>query len=164
MEIAAIFKIVLCRRAREPIILGQAYYSQSSKSGGTPVNVRWDAVVDRSLWHVDGPAPPTDRAERGPAGPVRIQIRLFGALGAVTARRGLDLVLPRPASLRDVLAAAGRELGEAFRARVLDPAGDKLACCRVFVDGALADRLDAPVGAGEAAQVEIILLTGLEGG
>ena len=127
------------------------------------MNVRWDAVVDRSMWYVDGPALP-ERAGRGPAGNIRIQIRLFGALGASAGRHSLDLVLPQPVSLRDVLAAAGQELGEAFRARVLDPAGEKLAYCRVFVDGRVADDLNGPLPAGEAAQLEIILLTGLEGG
>ncbi len=127
------------------------------------MHVRWDAVVDRSLWHDDGPAPPSTRAGCGPHD-IRIRMRLFGALGANAPRRALDLVLPQPASLRDVLEAAGRELGEAFQARVLDPAGQKLAWGRVFVDGRAADDLTANLPAGEAAQVEIILLTGLEGG
>lgn len=129
------------------------------------MQIRWDAVVDRSLSLVDHAPSPTKRMEGRSAGGVRVQVRLFGALASIGGRRSFEFVMAEPAVLRDVLLELTRELGDAFRARVLEAGGAKLRYCRVFVDGVAFEDLDAPLTTGaDAAQVEMLLLTGLEGG
>ncbi len=128
------------------------------------MQIRWDAVVDRSLSRVDPAPSPTKRMDGRTAGGVRVQVRLFGALASIGGRRSFEFVMAEPAVLRDVLLALTRELGDAFRARVLDPDGAKLRYCRLFVDGVACEDLDAPLATGADAQVEMLLLTGLEGG
>jgi hypothetical protein len=129
------------------------------------MQIRWDAVVDQSLSRVDHAPSPTKRMEDRTAGGVRVQVRLFGALASIGGRRSFEFVMAEPVVLRDVLLELTRELGDAFRARVLDAGGTKHRCCRLFVDGVAFEDLDAPLTAGaDAAQVEMLLLTGLEGG
>jgi hypothetical protein len=129
------------------------------------VNVRWDAVVDRSLVAVDPVCAPARRAAPGPARIIPAHVELFGALVTAGARRSFDLELPAGAAVGDVLAALAGDLGEAFLARVLDPAGRKRSYCRLFVDGVAVEDLQQPLDtASAAAQIEIVLLMGLEGG
>lgn len=133
--------------------------------GGTSVNVRWDAVVDRSLIAGETVSAPTRRLTPSRARTILAHVELFGALITAGAKRSFDLDLPGNAAVGDVLALLSRDLGEEFLARVLDPAGNKRSYCRLFVDGVAVEDLQQPLEtAADFAQIEIILLMGLEGG
>lgn len=128
------------------------------------MSVRWDAVVDRSGIGIFDVPPP--RRTRGPdVGPIEAHVRLFGVLASVCAERSINLSLPAGATIADLLSALCERLGDDFRARVLDANGTKHRYCRLFVDGAPADSLAAPLGATtQLSEIEIILLIAPEGG
>lgn len=127
------------------------------------MGVRWDAVVDGSrFWSEPEPRAP-EAARAGEAVPV--QVWLFGQLAQAETERPLTLTLQTPFSVRDVIAELGRRCGSELLAKVTGPDGGKLKLCRVFVDGLPADDPDTPVNVQTSpAQVEMILLTGIEGG
>ncbi len=129
------------------------------------MQVRWDAVVDRSLWDIDTASPPLRESERAAAKELRAHVRLFGSLDPNGRNRSFDLTLPQPAFLQDVFRLLAQELGEEFLPRVLDPLGRKHSYCRLFVDGVAVDDANAPLPtSAETAQIEIVLLMGMEGG
>ena len=113
------------------------------------MGVRWDAVVqDKRFWTEpqDAAAAPAGRAQ---ARVLTVELWLFGALVAPGTPRPLRRTLAAPFSVRDVLGELAAHAAT--------------KACRVFVDGAAVEDLDAPLQP-RAARVEIILLTGIEGG
>lgn len=105
-------------------------------------------MQDKRFWNEPRAAPAP--AARAGGSPVSIELWLFGALVPPGMPRPLRLELAAPFSVRDVL---GPELAV--------KAGAK--SCRIFVDAVALDDLDAPLEP-RAARIEIILLTGIEGG
>jgi hypothetical protein len=70
-----------------------------------------------------------------------------------------------PFCIRQVIAEVGRRGGAGLAAKMLAPDGSKQKYCRVFIDGQAASDLDAPIAVREPpARIEMILLTGIEGG
>ena len=131
------------------------------------MNVRWDAVVDRAATVDYYKIPPLlPRAENSQsAGNIRIHLQLFGALASLGAERSINLELPPPATIADVLDALKERFGELFFARVLDKAGAKHRYCRLFVDGYPIEDLQTLLGAtANPIEIEIILLIAPEGG
>ncbi|MBI2318372.1 MAG: MoaD/ThiS family protein [Betaproteobacteria bacterium] len=131
------------------------------------MSVRWDAVVDKSLFWTDPPpraaAPSSTAAD--PAARVPVKVWLYGSLASLLAERPLELQFPAGFSVADVLAELGRRCGKEFSESVLGADGRKFSHCRVYVDGFRADDLQGPVHAGPSpAVVEIILLAAIEGG
>lgn len=126
--------------------------------------VRWDAAAsDRSFWTPPPAAPRPDEAAPAPATAVRVH--LFGALAAAGLPQPLMLRLAPRATVASLLVALGGALGPERFADVADGQGNKRRTCRVFVDGHAVDEADAPiVGRDGGADIEIILLTGIEGG
>ncbi len=130
------------------------------------MHVRWDAVVDRSLVETSNARLAVQRVARAePAGNIPVHVQLFGSLASIGTKRSFDFDMPGGAVVRDVLTMLGRGVGEEFLARVLDKSGSKHHYCRLFVDGVAVEDLESPLGtAADPTQIEIILLTGLEGG
>ncbi len=129
------------------------------------MSVRWDAVVDRSLVPGESVSARMRRLTPRRACTVLAHVDLFGALISAGAKRSFDLDLPGDATVADVLALLAGDLGEEFLDRVLDPAGNKRSYCRLFVDGVAVEDLQQPLEtAAGPAQIEIVLLMGLEGG
>ena len=129
------------------------------------MNVRWDAVVDRTAVDIKTPPllPWSASAQR--AGCIQVHVQLFGALASVSAERSIRLQLPTTTTIADVLAILGERLGESFLTRVLDKTGAKHRHCRLFVGGYSVDDLQTPVDvAAEPTLIEIILLIAPEGG
>lgn len=90
---------------------------------------------------------------------------MFGLICQTTGERQASLRLPRHATVGDVILALGASYGEDFLKQVMRTSGCKASHTQVSVDGRLVRDLSAPVAAGkEAATVEIILLSGHEGG
>ena len=131
------------------------------------MNVRWDAVVaDKHFWaEPPRPTPAHPRPADGNTDPVSVKVWLYGSLANVVEQRPLELPLPQGFSVSDVMAELGQRYGEEFREHVFDTDGRKTRLCRVFVDGMPADDVDVPVHTGSTqAEVEMILLTAIEGG
>lgn len=130
------------------------------------MTTRWDHVVDR------GATRGAQRCELACPDPlaasntqVVVNAWLYGALGSCAVERPIVLSLPGAFSVGDLLAALGQRCGERFLARVIDRHGRKSSYCRVFVDGLPIDDLDGAAQAGPGpAQVEVILVMGIEGG
>lgn len=129
------------------------------------MNVRWDAVVDRSSRVTDTtPAVPCLASPHN-VDCIRADVQLFGVLAALSPERRVSLELPPAATISDLLAALGERLGEAILVHVLDQAGKKHRHCRLYVDGYPVEDVGAPVRASaNPTQVEIILLIAPEGG
>jgi hypothetical protein len=129
------------------------------------MGVRWDAVVSGSrFWAqpegADAPAPAA-----GMDAPVSVQVFLFGTLAKATADRPITLALHHPFRIADVMAELGRRYGGEFLSLIAAPNGVKLNHCRVYVNGEPATDPARPIQCGRSsAQIEIILLTAVEGG
>lgn len=129
------------------------------------MGVRWDAVVNGSrFWSqpegAEAPAPAAGRDA-----PVCVQVLLFGALANAIADRAVTLALHPPFRIADVMAELERRYGGEFLSLIAAPNGAKLNHCRVYVNGEPANDLAMPVQCGRSsAQIEIILLTAVEGG
>ncbi|OGA29506.1 MAG: hypothetical protein A3I01_14410 [Betaproteobacteria bacterium RIFCSPLOWO2_02_FULL_65_24] len=128
------------------------------------MDVRWDAVARGDPFGInrkndrDGAAP-------AQAGPLDVEVWLFGRLMAAGWQNPLALNLPAGNTLRDLFRALAAHLDAESLARLVSPEGELLRTCRVFVDGLQADGLATPVrSAGVAARIEIIVLTAAEGG
>lgn len=112
----------------------------------------------------------TSRGARGrrakgdaPAGH-EVRVWLFGGLSPLTPVRPMTLRAPSTATVGSVIDDLGRVLGPEFLSRILDSPGRKLCTCRVFLDG-LSVELDDPLPSGQAAHdLELIVLTAVEGG
>ncbi|MBI2317000.1 MAG: MoaD/ThiS family protein [Betaproteobacteria bacterium] len=131
------------------------------------MKVRWDAVVGSSRFWTEPPRPavPARSPDKESAGPVTVNVWLYGSLASVAAERPLALELPSDFTVGEVLAQLGQRYGEEFSHQVIGADGRKLRHCRVFVNGLPADDPEAPVHAGPSpALVEMILLTAIEGG
>lgn len=136
----------------------------TSLSRGARSNVRWDDVVDSALVRSSAtPAVQRRSDEDGLARDVRVHVQLFGALASIATERTPNLVVPKPATVGDVVTALGERLGDAFLARVLDETGVKHRYCRLFVAGVPIDDLRTPIDA-DSIEIEMILLAALEGG
>jgi hypothetical protein len=130
------------------------------------MNVRWDAVVDRSKM-IPSPIPPAAAGAPAAAsmGEATVEVWLFGSLQPPDIERPLALSLPAPATAGQVLAQLGARLGPQFLAKVLDETGAKRGHCRLFLDGHVIDDLGQPIGHGaNPARIELILLMAAEGG
>lgn len=135
------------------------------------MNTRWDEVVDLSSGRSVGSAPrgalAGPRAPSGFAadGSVVVNVWLYGTLAGGAIERPIVLELSRPFTVGDVLAALRAHCGDGFAQHVVDRDGRKYSYCRVFVNGLPNEDLDGPVHDGSCpATVEMILVTGVEGG
>ena len=136
----------------------------TSPTRGALSNVRWDDVVDSNLVQPSlTPAVLLRHDEDGPASDVRVQVQLFGALAAIATERTPYLVVPKPATVGDVLTVLGQRLGDAFLARVRDETGVKHRYCRLFVAGVPIEDLQTPINT-DSIEIEMILLVATEGG
>src|SRR5450759_3833550 len=136
----------------------------TSLSRGARSNVRWDDVVDSTLVRSSAtPAVQRRSDEDGLARDVRVRVQLFGALASIATERTPNLVVPKPATVGDVVTALGERLGDAFLARVVDETGVKHRYCRLFVAGAPIEDLRTPIDT-DSVELEMILLTATEGG
>jgi hypothetical protein len=128
------------------------------------MNVRWDDAVDSTLVRSSvTPAVPSWRDGDGLANDVRVHVQLFGALASMAIERAPNLVVPKPATLGNVVTALGERLGGAFLARVVDETGVKHRYCRLFVAGVPIEDLRTPIDA-DSIEIEMILLNASEGG
>jgi hypothetical protein len=127
------------------------------------MEVRWDAAVQGSRFWQE--AEPRAEPSVPPGEPLQVQVWLFGRLAVGCAERPIMLRLRAPLNVRAVIAELARRCGGELAALVTAPRGGKLKFCRVFVDGEPAEDADAPLQVrGSPARVEMILLTGIEGG
>lgn len=131
-------------------------------------NIRWDRVVQRETGPAAACSTHDVRTGADPPGhgdPVAAKVWLFGTLSGFAVERPLMLCLAPAFTLRDVFSALGERLGTRFTEHVMDGRGRKYNVCRVFVDGRAADDLDARLQSDSRdANVEVILVTGIEGG
>ena len=128
------------------------------------MNVRWDDVVDTTLVRsAVTQAVPRWRDQYGRASDVHVHVQLFGALASIAIERATNLVVPKPATVGDVVTALGERLGDAFIARVRDETGVKHRYCRLFVAGVPIEDLRTPIDA-DSIEIEMILLIASEGG
>lgn len=123
------------------------------------MNVRWDAVVDKSgFWSGSSEA-----AAPAALAPVSVELWLFGTLAV--PERPLTLRFDGPVRMGDVLVALGRRCGGELLDKLISPSGSLLKHCRVFVNGEPAEDPEAWIGAEPSpARIEMILLTAAEGG
>jgi molybdopterin converting factor small subunit len=135
-------------------------------AGGRDMNVRWDAVVDRTSFDANKTSLPLSRrGENRRAGRLHVEVLLFGALAAVSSEQSIKFDVPAVAMVADVLAELRSRLGEEFFARLVDENGVKQRYCRLFVDGQPVEDLRTPLNAAaDPARVEMILLMSPEGG
>lgn len=127
------------------------------------MTVRWDAVVEPTgFWSEPEPRAPESGCRTGP---VAVQVWLFGRLAQAADERPLTLEMRHPFSVRGVIAELGRRCGRELVEKLTAPDGGKSAFFRVFADGLPIDDLDAPLETRAASpRIEMILLTGIEGG
>ena len=129
------------------------------------MNVRWDAVVDRTAVAAREMSPLPGHPAEPRAGGIEVHVRLFGALASFSAQRSLRLRLPSAATIADVLAVVGERLGEGFLAQVTDATGAKRRHCRLFVGGYPVEDVGTALGASpDPSEIDIILLIAPEGG
>ena len=143
------------------------YAGPWQKIEGRGMNVRWDAVVDRTAaGGIDKTPPPLPWSTSNQRTDcIQVHVQLFGALASVSAERSIRLQLPTTTTVADVLAILGERLGDSFLARVLTKTGAKHYHCRLFVDGYPVEDLQASLNvASEPTHIEIILLIAPEGG
>jgi hypothetical protein len=127
------------------------------------MGTRWDAVVHGSQFWSEPESRSLGVVEAGES--VSVHVWLFGWLAGSDVERPLTLTMGSPFCIRQVIAEIGRRGGDGLVAKMMAPDGSKQKYCRVFIDGQPASDLDAPVSVRKSpAQVEIILLTGIEGG
>jgi hypothetical protein len=126
------------------------------------MSVRWDAVVQDNGFWADAQG---DRAARNePRGAVHARVEIFGALAGRLPERGFLVDLPAGGSVNDIVQEVARRAGPEFAARALAPSGALQRCCRAFLDGVPIDDPHARLPGGQAASLELILLTSAEGG
>ena len=130
------------------------------------MTVRWDAAADPALVESrKAPAAFRHPAPPGTADSIRIRVRLFGALAALSAQQAAECVLPAGTTVTDVIETLGERLGETFLAHVADANGVKHRHCRLFVSGFPIEDLSTPLYAtDQLTEIDIILLIAPEGG
>lgn len=130
--------------------------------------VRWDAAVGEDGFWTSAPArshAPEPATASGARDGLAVEVRLFGMLSAAQGPRSIDLRLPDPSTLADVLVEVRRCLGPAGARSLIGANGAPERCCRVFVNGVQAEDPTAPLQQdGGSAAVEIILVIAAEGG
>ena len=127
------------------------------------MGTRWDAVVHGSQFWSE----PESRSLEvvGAGEPVSVHVWLFGGLAGTDIERPLVLTMRSPFCVRQIFAEVGRRGGAGLAAKIMAPDGSKQKYCRLFIDGQPAGDLDAPIAVCEPpARIEMILLTGIEGG
>ena len=128
------------------------------------MNVRWDAAVGNSRFWSEPPLAVRPASAASTHGTVDVHVRLFGSLGGSGEQRPITLGLGDGFTLRHVIAGLEARFGAEFLDGVLDENGELISQCRIFVDGRMFESLALPVPSGPQANVEIILLVGIEGG
>jgi len=124
--------------------------------------VPWDSVVqDDQFW--SEPARPEIPADE--SSPISVQVWLFGSLADAVAERPITLQLNNPFSVAEVIAELGRTCGAGLLGRLTTPEGEKDRSCRVFVNGEAVTDTEVKIHTEAVpAQVELIVLSALEGG
>lgn len=96
---------------------------------------------------------------------IEVQVLMFGMVCQSTGEKQTVLRLPRAARVADVLAALGERYGAAFVSQVMRTAAAKASHSVISVDGRVVRDMNAALAPGkDSATVEIILLSGHEGG
>jgi hypothetical protein len=93
-----------------------------------------------------------------------VRVSLYGGLSALMPVRPANVTVPSHAKGGWIVDELGRALGPRFTEGVMDSPSAKRGVCRIFLDGLpveLDDRL--PPGDG-APDLELIVLTAIEGG
>lgn len=131
------------------------------------MNVRWDAVVNRTQMYARdisrGPHVGAEGADAGAMVPVHVW--LFGSLAPAGVERPVRLSMPAPATVGQVLVELRHRFGQTFTDPLIDESGSIHSHYRLFVDGFPAEELDSPLAAADKpSQVELILLSAAEGG
>ena len=126
------------------------------------MDVRWDAAVGNSRLWSEQPLAARPVPAASTHGTVEVRVRLFGSLRGSGVP--ITLALGDGFTLRHVIAGLEARLGAEFLDGVLDEKGDLISQCRIFVDGRMIESLALPLPSGPQANVEIILLVGIEGG
>ncbi len=104
-------------------------------------------------------------ADRAALGGLELRIFMFGMICQTTTERQTTLRLPQNATVRDVIDALGDRYGAAFLGQVMRTTRCKASHSAITVDGYVVRDLDQMVApARTTAVIEIILLTGPEGG
>ena len=124
-------------------------------------DARWDAAaIDDGFWS-EASAPPPQPSEF----PVEVRVWLYGSLAAADRRRPIVLQLAPGATAAAVFAGLGQILGAERFADLASVRGDKRSTCRLFVEGKEVEDLSLPLpGCAGCADVEVIVLAGIEGG
>lgn len=127
------------------------------------MTVRWDAVVQGNGFWSELRAGAPDTACPGDA--IAVQVWLFGRLGDAGLPQPVELTMQSPLRVFDVIDGLGRIGGAALRRKLAGTGSGMVPACRVFVDGAPVEDEGAPIEVRSVpARVEVILLTGIEGG
>lgn len=93
-----------------------------------------------------------------------IRVSLYGGLSRLMPTRPAILTVPDDATVGWVVDELVRRLGTRFSDRILQSPNRKRYVCRIFLDGLSVD-LDDRLPPGEAANdLELIMLTAVEGG
>jgi len=129
------------------------------------MNVRWDAVVDRSAAAKLKAPPAAPCVIDRDADSIRLRVQLFGALAALSARQSVELALPAGVTVAALIEMLADQFGENFPTHVIDATGAKRRHCRLFVAGYPVEDLQTPLyPATEPTEIDIILLIAPEGG
>jgi len=130
------------------------------------MNVRWDAVVDRSAADkLAAPPPAAPSVIDRDADSIRLRVQLFGALAALSARQSVELAQPAGLTVAALIEMLADQFGETFPTHVIDATGAKRRHCRLFVAGYPVEDLQTPLyPATEPTEIDIILLIAPEGG
>jgi len=101
--------------------------------------------------------------DAAPAGCL-VRVSLYGGLARLMPARPTIVQAPRGATVAWILGELGRTLGPAFTEGVMHSPREKRGVCRIFLDG-LPVELDDPLSCADAAvDLDLIVLTAIEGG
>jgi hypothetical protein len=96
---------------------------------------------------------------------VPVTVRLFGILAVLTHERIIRFLLPKRATVGDVIGELGKRFGRNFLDRVLRVPGEMHSYCSLFVNGEQVDDLSFEIAPdGTAAEIGVILFMASEGG
>lgn len=93
-----------------------------------------------------------------------VRVWLFGSLSSLASERPLTLPVPDSARVEQVLVELGRLLGPQFTERVFASPDKKMCTCRIFLDGLPVELDDSLHSSHVTRDLELILLTAVEGG
>ncbi|MDP6175079.1 MAG: hypothetical protein QGF09_13015 [Rhodospirillales bacterium] len=104
---------------------------------------------------------PASTTEGGTA----LHIWLFGGLSSLVKDRPAIIEMPKDFTATDVIAEMGKRYGQEFLDSVTEANGEKIKCCKIFLDGLPVEDVDWPLETeGDKAEMEMILLAADEGG